>query len=94
MDFSSAPIAVLDADDLSFVGETDGLDQPCEGLIKRCSSDPFDISGGLKLEASLEHLIWTFDDNISRGLLDSPDSNPSKDFREREKRNVSLDAIK
>ncbi|CDS37189.1 conserved hypothetical protein [Echinococcus multilocularis] len=91
MDFSNAPIAVLEVDEFSCTSNSDPLDQPCEGVLKRSLSDPFDISGGLQLEASLEHLIWTFDDDVSRGLLDSSDVDESTSHRDT---NASLDAIK
>lgn len=91
MDFSNAPLAILEADELSCTGKSDLEDQPCEGVLKRSLSDPFDISGGLQLEASLEHLIWTFDDSVSRGLLDSSEVD---DFNSHQNPKTSLDAIK
>lgn len=94
MDFSNAPIAVLDADELSCAGESGLVEQPLEGVLKRSLSDPFDISGGLQLEASLEYLIWTFDDSVSRGLLDSPNLHSTDDSRSQRNNKATLDAIK
>nr|CUU98952.1 hypothetical transcript [Hymenolepis microstoma] len=94
MDFSNAPIAVADVDELSCTGESDHTELIPDGLLKRSLSDPFDISAGLQLEASLEHLIWTFDDDVSHGLLDSHNLNGRDVSRDNTDKKVTLDAIK
>ncbi|KAM3172907.1 hypothetical protein ACTXT7_013584 [Hymenolepis weldensis] len=94
MDFSNAPIAVADVDELSCTGESDHTELPPDGVLKRSLSDPFDISGGLQLEASLERLIWTFDENVSHAPLDSPNLNDKDGSRHHKNNKVTLDAIK
>lgn len=94
MDFSNAPIAVLDGDELSCQDETDQVEPPLEGVLKRSMSDPFDISGGLQLQASLERLVWTFDENVSNGLFDSSELGSKKDVQKQSNSKASLDAIK
>lgn len=94
MDFSNAPIAVADVDELSCTGESDHTELPPDGVLKRSLSDPFDISGGLQLEASLERLIWTFDENVSHVPLDSPNLNDKDGSRNHANNKVTLDAIK
>ncbi|VDO09462.1 unnamed protein product [Rodentolepis nana] len=94
MDFSNAPIAIADVDELSCTGESEHTELIPDGVLKRSLSDPFDISGGLQLEASLEHLIWTFDDNVSHGLLDSHNFNERDASRDPKDNKVTLDAIK
>uniref|UniRef100_A0A5K3FUG5 Reverse transcriptase n=1 Tax=Mesocestoides corti TaxID=53468 RepID=A0A5K3FUG5_MESCO len=94
MDFPNAPIAILDVDELSGPEESEYLDKPYEGVLKRSLSDPFEISNGLQLEASLERLIWTFDENVSHGLLDSPELNAKRDAESHAKTESTLSAIK
>lgn len=92
MDFSDAPIAVLEADELVIAEEATQCS--VSGALKRSISDPFDISFGLRLEASLEHLLWTFDENVSRGFLDQPVSDENKQAETLDKQNSTVDAIK
>ncbi len=94
MDFSNAPIALLEADEFSAADDSDISNQPYTGVLKRSISDPFDISIGLQLEASLERLIWTFDDNVSHGMLDSPETNAKREAEKIAKQESTISAIK
>ncbi len=95
MDFYNAPIADFENDEVSLSSIShDEFEEPVEGVLKRTISDPFDIARGLRLDASLENLVWTFDEDVlgSGGdSLDSPQLNTGKEER---RKDAALAAVK
>ncbi|VDN12508.1 unnamed protein product [Dibothriocephalus latus] len=96
MDFSTAPIADLEVDDLSVGDEnwSNHVEDAINCVLKRSMSDPFDIAVGLNLEVSLERLIWTFDNDISANLTSTDANNKVEKEQDAQTKRSNVDAIK